>query len=179
MKKIIWFPIWKIDELEKRLSEYEENGYRVSEVKYSYFYSFKEVVPQKIDYYVSYTALIKMNTRDTSMLECDRYVKGGKIPTKHCTYSLRRTREDEKKMDFIRGARMDYIKSVLMQKMLLWFAFFIMFFLFMFLDMNKMTDSRFAFYILCLSITLFYFCFYLLGFIKQIKKCGEFEKSNK
>lgn len=38
MRKLMWFPIWKIDELENKLSEYEEEGYKVSEIKYSYFY---------------------------------------------------------------------------------------------------------------------------------------------
>lgn len=174
MRKLIWFPIWKIDELENKLSEYEEEGYRVSEIKYSYFYYFKKVEPKKTNYYISYVM-----TRDESMFACERYVKGSQIPIKYCFYSLCRTGEDEEKMKFIRSARMDYIKSVLIQKMLFCFALFLMFLLLTFLNMNKVTDSRFAIYIVFLSIFLFYTYYYLFGFIKQLMKCKKFEKSNK
>ncbi len=41
MKKFMFFPIWKFDELEYKLKEMEKQGYRLDYIKYSYFFFFK------------------------------------------------------------------------------------------------------------------------------------------
>ena len=63
MKRIILFPIWKVDELEKKLCEFEKKGYRVTNIKYSYIFLFNEVKANESDYFISYAAY-----RDESMI---------------------------------------------------------------------------------------------------------------
>ncbi len=45
-KKFIYFPLWKIDELEKTLEEMEKQGYRTVYVKNSYWFYFKKSSPK-------------------------------------------------------------------------------------------------------------------------------------
>lgn len=174
MKKIILFPIWKIDELENKLSEYEEKGYRVSNIKYSYLFTFKKVSPKKIDYYLSYVF-----ARDESMMACERYVKGGRISSIFCFYSLFRTGESKEKLSFIRGARMDYVRFVLKSRLLIFLAFFLMGIIYFFLDLKIMNEYRFAAYLLFLSILFGLICYNLYGYIKQIQKCRKYERVKK
>lgn len=47
MRKIIPFPVWRIEELEKKLEEYEEKGYRVKKQDAYSFLNLKKPLPKE------------------------------------------------------------------------------------------------------------------------------------
>ena len=166
MKRIILFPIWNVDELEKKLCEFEKKGYRVTNIKYSYIFLFNEVKANESDYFISYAAY-----RDESMIACERYVNGNKVQTNLSYYSLYRIDGNKDIIQFIRGARMDYIKAVIRTKLLFFFVFFLLLLIFLILNIDKMTCNQLIFDSVFLLIFLLFTAYYLFGYIKQIKKC--------
>lgn len=57
MWRIIIYPQWKYETIEKKLKTLEEDGYRLSEVWFLYLFKFKKVQPGKARYIVTYTYL--------------------------------------------------------------------------------------------------------------------------
>lgn len=166
MKRVILFPIWKVDELEKKLCEFEKKGYRVTNIKYSYIFWFNEVMAKETDYFISYAAY-----RDESMIACERYVNGSKVQTSLSYYSLYRIDGNKDIIQFIRGARMDYIKAVIRTKLLFFFIFFLLLLIFLILNIDKMTCNQLIFDSVFLLIFFLFTAYYLFGYIKQIRKC--------
>ena len=47
MKKFVFFPLWRIEDVEKYLESMEQKGYRLEKIKHSYWFYFKESTSKK------------------------------------------------------------------------------------------------------------------------------------
>ena len=92
MKKFVFFPSWKIENVEKYLEDMEQKGYRLEKIKHSYWFYFKESVPKQMCYFLSYKSF-----RGSGNGHCDYALLSqhgaNPIESKTCFYTLYRTKE--------------------------------------------------------------------------------------
>jgi len=184
MKRFIFFPLWKIEKLEKTLEEMERQGYRTTYVKYSYWFYFKESMSKETSYFLSYTS-----PRGQSMSSCDYAIlsehKGHPVNHKSCYYELFRTTESKGELDLLYGIRADFIKHILSQKIFIS--------LFMLLIISALGFARIMankgvvtgnlaeiiYLSLFFAVCLFFSVYYIYGYIKQCKKIKKWENEHK
>ena len=179
MKKFIFFPLWKIESLEQSLEDLEQKGYRLVNVKNSYWFTFKVATPKVMHYFLSYKSF-----RGASMGNCDYALESAHnaslIDSKMCYYTLYRTKESKDKLPLLYEVRLDYIRKVLLEKVLTTIFLTALFTLLLILEINSPTPHKAT----CILWILVAICacltFYnLFGFIKQRTKCKKYEQKNR
>ena len=165
MKKIITFPVWRIEELEKKLERYEEKGYIVRKTRCLFLFDFEKTTPKRINYFIPYSV---SKTFDG----CKNMVKGSRADSKFCNFTVIRTGVDKEKLSLIRGVRMDYVKSVIKTRMFFALGFLLLFIFAFCMDMNNMAKVELKVYIGLISAAFIFLCYYFYGFIIQTKKCN-------
>ncbi len=117
MKKFIFFPLWKIENLEKYLETMEQNGYRLDKISHSYWFYFNESTPKEMHYFLSYKSF-----RGQSMGWCDyaleKNYNAHEIKSNMCFYTMYRTKEPKENLSLLYEGRLDYIKAKLLGKAL-------------------------------------------------------------
>ncbi len=177
MKKYMFFPLWKIEKLEDWLEEMEKKGYFLDNIKYSYFFSFRESVPREGHYFLTYKSFrgAGMGSWEYAL---ESTHKANPVKTKMCFYSMYRTKESKEKLSLLFETRLDYFKRLLLGK-----AFTALFVTVMFASafcaafitspLNKGIYLVGLIVILSAVLTTIYF----FGYCKQRKKCEIYEKS--
>ena len=70
MKKFFFFPLWKVEKIEKALSNMEQNGWRLDRISFFNCFHFVESPPKKTSYFFTYK-LIKEN----GMADIEHFLK--------------------------------------------------------------------------------------------------------
>jgi len=168
IKKYIFFPLWKIEVLEKKLSEMEQKGYRLENIKFSYCFFFKKSTPKEMNYFLSYKSF-----RGQSMSYADYALESrhyaNLIKSKMCFFNLYRTKEQKEKLSLLYEARLDYIKRILLEKALTSFFITIIFTNLFFLSLMKAW--------LAIALAVISAClttYYMIGYNKQKIKCKNY-----
>lgn len=174
MKKFIFFPLWKIDELENKLKEMEKQGYRLDYIKYSYWFYFKEAIPKEMNYFLSYKSI-----RGQSMEHCDYAIEsehnGHIINHTYSYYRLYRSTDKNINLKLLYGVRQDYILHKILENIFSTSILFLIFFICIFLTETLQEKIIMAIaIIICLMIMMYY----LYGYIKQKQKVKKWEKDN-
>ncbi|HAY73090.1 MAG TPA: hypothetical protein DCY31_04420 [Ruminococcaceae bacterium] len=174
MKKFIFFPLWRLDELENKLSEMERSGYRLVKVSFLFWFTFVESKSKDMRYYMPITVW-----RDRSMYECDHAISrngGHAIECRYCYFSIYRTSAPKEKISLLYGARMDYVKSVLLHKILLFLAGALLFLFVIIAEHGRIPRYDFIKSISAVIIFSLFAGYNLYGYFKQRNKCKKFEK---
>ncbi len=177
IKKFIFFPIWKIDELENTLKEMENQGYRLDYIKYSYWFYFKESKPKEMNYFLSYKSF-----RGQSMDNCDSAIEsnhnGHIINHTYSYYRIYRSTDKSDNLKLLYGVRQDYILHIISEEFFIALFIFSISFIVSLLTM-KINDTVSMIFMLFLSfISLFFTIYYLYAYIKQKQKVKKWEKDN-
>lgn len=174
IKKFIFFPIWKIDELENYLKEMEKQGYRLDYIKYSYWFYFKESNPKEMNYFLSYKSF-----RGQNMDHCDYAIEsehnGHIINHTYSYYRLYRSADESDNLKFLYEVRQDYILHKILEN---FFSILIFFLLFLVLIFLTKTLQEKIFNAIAVIICLIIMMYYLYGYIKQKQKVKKWEKDN-
>ena len=178
MKKIILFPLWKIEDLERYLESMEEKGYRLEKTKYSHFFYFKKSTPKQMRYFLSCKSF-----RGQSMGHCDYALvskhSASQIKSSMCFYTIYRTKDSREDLSLLYEARLDYIKTKLLENSLTSLFFTMLFLALIFASMVTQSTYK-SFYILgaitvvCVFLTIYYFN----GYFKQSEKCRKYQRNN-
>lgn len=174
MRKFIFFPLWRLDELEDKLNEMERNGYRLVKVEFPFLFTFVESKPKDMRYYMPITVW-----RNSSMYNCAYAITlhgGHEINCRFCYFSIYRTSTPKDEIAMLYGVRMDYIKSVLLQKILLFLAFALMFLFVIIAGIGKIPKYELTESIIAIVFFSLLVCYNLYGYFKQRAKCKKFEK---
>ena len=178
MKKFIFFPLWKIDDVEKYLECMEQKGYRLEKIKHSHYFYFKESIPKQMCYFLSYKSF-----RGKSMGHCDYALlskhSANPIESKMCFYTMYRTKERKENLSLLYEVRLDYIKMKLLEKALT-ALFSTILFLTIILAAIITQSSYKEIYLfspiigICVYLTIYYF----YGYFRQKNKCENYEHDN-
>ena len=178
MKIFKYFPLWKIEDIERFLESMEQQGYRLEKIKYSYFFHFKKSSPKQMNYFIS-----DKSFRGKSMGNCDyallsRY-RAHPIESTMCFYNMYRTKECKENLSLLYEVRMDYIRANLFERFLtaLFLAIFFSILLFASIIFQSNNQGLWIFGVIigiCVCLTIYYFC----GYLKQINKCKNYEHDN-
>ena len=178
MKKIVFFPLWRIDDLEKYLESMEQKGYRLERIKHSYCFYFKESRPKHLYYFLSYKSF-----RGSSMGFCDYALlsnhKAIPIESKMCFYSMYRLKECKENLSLFYEMRLDYIKMKLLEKALTALFLTILFLTIVFAAVITQSSFNEIFLFspligMCVCMTIYYF----YGYFNQKNKCKKYEHDN-
>lgn len=175
MRKFIYFSLFEIEHLEHELEQMEKDGYRLTNVNYSYWFEFKKSQTKEMNYFISYKSF-----RGPSMVNCDYALESEhnahKIDGKLCYYTVYRVKEDKNKLSLLYDVRMDYIRRILLEKTVTAFCLLIVF---LFLLYNTIiTSTELIQLLILLSFVVVFTAFavyYFYGYYKQRKKCKERE----
>jgi len=120
MNKYIYCPFWRVDELEFKLSESEQNGFRLTNIPFHCKFTFAESKPKQTIYAVTYTMAQDnspgMYSFDSWLLsECN----ANKIPTKFSGYSVYRITRTDIDLCELKRQRNLYFKRVVFQYLLI------------------------------------------------------------
>lgn len=170
MKKFIFFPLWKIEDIENFLEMMERKGFRLVNVKFSYCFCFEPTQPKEVCYFLSYKSF-----RGESM---DHYNyallsehKANPVKTKMCYFSVLRTKEEKKKMLLLYEGRLDYIKSKILEKLITSLVITLLFVTLFFLAIYATaTITDFCILLLFVGLGIFSTTYYCIGYLKQRKK---------
>lgn len=120
MKKIMYYPLWRIDELEECLHELELFGLRLSDVKFSCVFYFVKSNPKDSDYVITYNM---PKDRTPCMYEYEQKLLSehfaNKIPTENTGYDVFRITGENRDFQDIKDYRKSYFKHVLFQQLLI------------------------------------------------------------
>ena len=178
MKKFVFFPSWKIENVDKYLEDMEQKGYRLEKIKHSYWFYFKESVPKQMCYFLSYKSF-----RGSGNGHCDYALLSqhgaNPIESKTCFYTMYRTKERKENLSLLYGVRADYIKAKFLEISLTSLFFTILFVaigLAAILTQSSYTE-------LCLTSPIIGICVFLTvynlyGYFKQKTKCKKYERDN-
>lgn len=179
MKKFIFFPLWKIDEIENFLKEMEKQGYRLDYIKYSYWFYFKETTLKDVNYFISYNISKQLNCSfcDSNILS-NHY--GHKVNSAHCFYNLYRTTESKEKLDFLYEIQREITLHSILKLFCTAFFMFLILFTLTFLGIKNTSSDivSLIFMLFCNFLCLFFSIYYLYGYIKQKQKVKKWEKDN-
>lgn len=171
MKKIMYYPLWEIDKLEKNLNRFELDGWRLNGVRFSCIFEFSKGQPKNTDYIVTYN-MPKDGTQCMYQYEQELLSnhKAIKIQSKHTGYSIFRITGKNRNFDFLRIYRKKYFKHVLFQYMLISLFFLIIntSICFTAFIQNDCLVVKIIFGI-CTFIMLIVFLYFLFGYIKQTR----------
>lgn len=178
MKKFVFFPLWKIENVEKYLESMEEKGYRLEKIRHSYCFYFKESTPKQMCYFLSYKSF-----RGISMGHCDYALlsehSANPVKSNWCFYTMYRTKEHKENLSLLYEVRLDYIKMKLLEKALTSLFLTILFATLVFAAIiTKLSCNEICLFSpiigICVYLTIYYFC----GYFKQKNKCKNYEHEN-
>ena len=124
MKRFIFFPMWNYRALEARLLLFEEQGWRLEKILFSYIFVFKKSKPKKVDY-VFYNWMAKDGRRDLSQMMIDYELKmlsvhnATRIRTKSTYYHVYRITNQNSNLSEYKAFRSEYFNHVLFQYLLI------------------------------------------------------------
>lgn len=179
MRKFIYFSLFKIEHLEHQLEQMEKEGYRLTNVNYSYWFEFKKSQTKEMNYFVSYKSF-----RGPSMVNCDYALESEhnahKIDGKLCYYTVYRVKGDKNKLSLLYDVRMDYIKRILLEKMITALCLVLIFLFFLFATIVTSNELIPRLFLLSFVLTsVFFAIYYFYAYYQQRKKCKERERALK
>ena len=124
MKRFIFFPIWKYRDLETRLQLFEEQGWRLENIRFSYLFVFKKSMPKKVDY-VFYHRMAKDGRWDLSQKMIEYALSmlsehnATKISTKSTFYEVYRITANDSDLSEYKTFRSEYLNHVLLQYLII------------------------------------------------------------
>ena len=178
MRKFIYFSLWEIEKLERQLEQMEKKGYRITDIKYSYWFELKKSQAKEMNYFLSYKSF-----RGPSMINCDYALESEhsahKINGKLSYYTMYRVKGDKNKLSLLYDVRMDYIKRILLEKMITSLCLLLIFLFLLFNTMATPTELisqliLLSFVVVCTIFAAYYF----YGYCKQRNKCKERESND-
>lgn len=125
MKRVLFFPLWKVEKLENILHQCEFDGWRLKNVRCSCLFDFSATESKDVDYILTYNM-----TRDGTpcMYEYERKLlseySANKVETKFTGYNLYRIVGRNRDFTDLKKYRKKYFRHVLFQQMLISFVFF-------------------------------------------------------
>lgn len=174
MRIFKYCPLWKIDKLEDFLSKSELNGWRLSGIKFSYFFYFDKCKSKDTEYIITYN-MAKDCTPCMYQYEQQLLTDycANRINTKATGYSVFRITGTKRDFNDLKNYRNKYIKHVLFQYMLISMFFLITALIFMIAAIYQRSSE----YILITTLiyfllTLTVFIYRIIGYVKQIKVCN-------
>lgn len=177
MKKFMFFPIWKFDELEYKLKEMEKQGYRLDYIKYSYFFYFKKSKEKDMNYFITFNTSRKFGSGF-----CDYNVltnhKGNEINTQYCYYNIYRIADSSENLDHLYEFRREIVLTSIRELFFSVLFLFIIFFIVLMLSISASLVYYMYFSLLGSVILFAYSIYYLFAFLKQKKKVKEWLKNN-
>lgn len=176
MKKIHFFPLWKIEELEWYLEEMEQIGYRLDHIRWSYCFYFKEARPKKMQYFLTTCASFRgvgIAALDDALVSSHKVAA---IQTQMCYYSIYRTKEGEDQLSLLLGARMDYVRVKLLEHALTALSLSTIFAIpLLAAIITQSAATNFWNMGILIGVCLFFTVYYLYGYVQQKKKCRKYE----
>ncbi len=178
MKKFVFFPLWKIEDVEKYLESMEQKGYRLEKIKHAYFFYFKESIPKSMCYFLSYKSF-----RGRSMEHCDYALlsehSANPIKSKMCFYTMYRTKAHKENLSLLYEVRLDYIKTKLLENALISLFLTVLFSAIAFLDIITRWSYKGIFlFTPIVGICVYLATYYFYGYFKQKSKCKNYEHDN-
>lgn len=178
MKKFVFFPLWRIEDVEKCLESMEQKGYRLEKIKHSYCFYFKESIPKQMCYFLSYKSF-----RGSSMGHCDYALlskhSANPIKSKLCFYTMYRTKEPKENLSFLYEVRLDYIKTKLLEKALTSLFLTILFVTVVLAAIiTKSSYKEICLFSPIIGICVYLTIYYFYGYFKQKNKCKNYEHDN-
>ncbi|MGN0487554.1 MAG: hypothetical protein ACI4GB_10025 [Acutalibacteraceae bacterium] len=173
MKKILFYPLWKVDGLEKKLHDYELEGWRVKSVSYSYIFEFIKAKPKNTDYIVTYDMA---RDRTACMYEYEQRLlvehSANIVETRFTGYDLFRITGENRDYGKLKNYRKAYFKHVLLQYMLIAFVVLVLGLLLILASVLQQ-DFGLRFILSCIYtfIAAIIFSYRLYGYIKQKMNC--------
>ena len=112
-----FYPLWQIEKIEKYLEEMEKQGYRLQEVKHYYFFKFRKSPAKNVQYIFYYTFLNDFHIVHFNMQQQIKgQFLGDTISKDPNIYRICDTTAD---LSHIKSFRKQYLKKVLLQKIVL------------------------------------------------------------
>ena len=176
MKKFIFFSLWNIADVESKLERLEESGYRLEKIRHSYWFYFKDSAPKKISYFLSYKSFRgkSMGHIDYALLS-NHYANP--IESDTCFYDMYRTKESKENLSLLYGARLDFIKSKLLERTLASLILSVLFLIpCLAAIIFQSSYKEISIFAPIIAVCLFLTAYYLYGYIKQKNKCKEYQK---
>ncbi len=176
MNKLLFFPLWKIEDLENYLEEMEYKGYRLENIKYSYLFCFKETAPKKMSYFLSYKTIRRPSMEHWDYALLSRH-NANEIKSKMCFFTMYRTKEHKYDLSLLFEGRLDFIKRIILEKALTAMCLTLLFLIVFILALVNQTINNY-FWISCVSIVICVYLtiFYFYGYHKQSRKCKNYER---
>lgn len=173
MKKFKYYPLWKINDLEKFLSKSELEGWRLSYIKYSCIFYFVKCKSKNSDYVVTYNMA---NDNTAGMYKYEQELMedycADKIASKATGYSVFRITGQNRDFKDLKQYRNKYLKHVMFQYMLISLIFLITGLMLMIASIHhslpvygQVAAGSYLF------LTLALFIYKIYGYVKQSKLC--------
>lgn len=178
MKKFVFFPLWKIEDIEKYLESMEQKGYRLEKIKHSYCFYFKESIPKRMCYFLSYKSF-----RGGSMGHCDYSLlskhSANPVKSEWCFYTMYRTKERKENLSLFYGVRSDYIKTKLLERALTSLFLTILFAAVVLAAIiTKSNYKEICLFSSIIGVSVYLTIYYFYGYVKQKNKCKKYEHAN-
>lgn len=173
----MFFPLWKVENLEEYLEEMEKNGYRLNCVKYSYCFHFVDSMPKEMHYFLTYKSF-----RGKSMSHWDYALlsehQANEVQTKMCFYSVYRTKDQKENLSFLMKSRMAYLRGKLLENALTsLLVTTLLTVIFVASSMTKASNMGILFMGIFTGIAAFFSFYYFFGYFKYRNKCKKREKN--
>ena len=176
MKKFFFFPLWKVEKIEKALSNMEQNGWRLDKISFFNCFHFVESSPKKTSYFFTYK-LIKEN----GMADIEHFLKsklganpvnGAPAAILHSVYVYRIASDaDLEKLWFYRNI---YLQHLVGQQILLGLFLPILFILLLIIQLITSgigtADMPSWVFIGLMNVLPLFYCAYQFVGLRQLKR---------
>lgn len=178
MKKVLLYPLWRVDELENKLRQFELAGWRVKRITLSCVYEFAKAKSQDSDYIVTYDMAKDFRP---DMYEYEQKLlsdySANIIASRFPGYNVYRITGENREFNDLKNYRRSYFKHVLFQYMLIASAFFMIgLMLCLATFFQKVSGLTIAFVYIYTFVSLVVFIYRIYGFIKQRSKCKKYKR---
>jgi len=175
MKKLKYYPLWRINELEDFLSKSELEGWRLSCIKFSFIFYFVKCKSKDSDYVITYNMA---KDRTPCMYQYERELLSNycanKIDSKATGYSVFRVTGKNRDFNDLKHYRNEYFKHVIFQYMLISLIFLITgLFLLIASIYQNLSEYGLITIFSYFFFTLDLFIYRIYGYIKQVKVCNK------
>ena len=172
MKKTLFYPLWKADELENRLHSFELEGWRLKSITYSCVFNFVKSKPKNSDYIITYDMA---KDRTQCMYEYEQMLltdhSANKIQTKFTAFDVFRVTGKNREYNDLKNYRRSYFKHVLFQHMLISAIFLIIGICLIFAAiLQQASGSVILLTCIYIFISALNFSYRMYGYIKQVLK---------
>lgn len=165
----MFYPLWKTDELENRLRNFELNGWRLKSITCSYIFDFVKSKPKNSCYILTYNMA---NDNTLCMYDYEQVLltdySANKIETEFTGFNVFRVTVDKPDFGDLKNFRKGYFKHVLFQYMLISAIFLIIGIGLLFAAIFQQS-SRAVVLLTCMYtlISALYFTYRVYGYINQ------------